>query len=755
VVEIPELLPYLLLGILLEHAPRGAALQVDIELLSDREPRLSLGAKVCATPITTTQGETSSSPLTPICASAEVPGSTGLLLDPGMAYLVHLEGEGVWAPPVSLEPATGERIVTLTASRAGTLEAALVDGTGEPLAAWPQAVQARFQLHETPLKLPRDSSFEGSCPVTMDDRDGRFVRCQLPEGLLDLRLEAEGFIPLYLWALGIPPGEPVEARDYRLERGASIVGAVTREDGEPAVGAEMTLGPAVGDSTVRFELGARITTLESRAETQDRGFFQLRGIAPGSYALEARLAEYGVLSVPQIIVSEPAEYRLASPLVIPFFPVATVVVDPPVDHARSPWTVRLFQSSAPLRQTQTDAIGEATFELLPTGELLVLIEDAKGQRWLSRTEAFSPTSPRVQVEIAGIPVVGQIGLDEEPLAASLYFGGKSGAESVVLESGADGEFVGLLPREGVWILEVQSEEPKVRWKTRNLLVEVDPGLGAAELAIELPGTSIEGRVLETDRHPAPGAQVILQPTFIEGGIVQVETGADGTFAMEGQLFGTYQIKAIGRGRRTSGVETVELSKDRPDAALDLILHETREVRGRVVYQDARGVPGATVRALREQGLASATDFLIPSATTGPEGEFLLHVPPDGSWTGVAVLAPGYVLAVEPIPPAPGEDWVIHVAQTGGGNLTLVGLGGPEKVFPTATLDGRWVLPFGVLTTWSQQKILADEADSLVISNLPPGSYRVCVATRESQPTCHSGLLFAGGSLNLILKENER
>ncbi len=686
---------------------------------------------------------------------AEVPGRAVMLLEPGNRYRVVLEGAGIWAPPFSMEGFPQSGALSLAASGTGEVKARLVNSTGHPLESWPGRVRVRFQLEESPLDVPVSSTFERDCPVTAGEGGQRWLACELPEGVLNLRFEAEGFIPSYRWALRVVPGGSIALGDLPLEIGASIVGTVVRADGTSARAAKLVLEPTVGGAGARAALGTRMEALEFRSESGERGWFQLRGVPPGSYELEVRIPGYGSLQVPRLIVSEPLELRLDEPLVVPWFPAATVSVEPAAARGGTPWKVRLFQSGAQSREASTDASGAALFPLLPAGDYLAMIE-GEGDFCTTRPVSLSPENPSVSVDLERVPVVGRITLDGAPLAASLYFGGRHGSESVSMEADRHGEFVGILPREGNWRLEVRSEEPKVRWMSRDVPVEIDSGLGAAELLIELPGTSITGRAIDPDGAPASSAQVILQPEFPEGGVTQTETEADGSFAFVGQGFGGYQIQAVGSGHRQSGVERLQLSGDRPDATVELVLRDQRQVRGRVVSPEGQGIPGARLEAVLADG-AMTSNFLIPTASTDAAGNFALDLPSGGSWSGVAILAPGYALAVEPIPPeSVGSRWTIPVTQGGGGTLVLTGLAGSAgRAFPRVSLNHLWLLDYGLLASWALLEGTEASPDSLVLPDLPSGSYRICLPGRGAADDCPAGFLSPGGQLTIELEEKRQ
>jgi hypothetical protein len=630
------------------------------------------------------------------------------------------------------------------------VQVGLADETGHRHPRWPETLTVQARALDSPAGSPL---FETTCPVEGSDAR-RVAHCLVAPGEYDLRIQADGFVPHYTWSAHLPPAGLVELSDFSLRRGAWLVGQVLLEDGEPAEGAAIALEPSIADANARTALAGEIETFRHQGATEARGHFQLGGLSAGAYDLHATVPDFGTARRARILVSEPAEHRLDAPLTVPYFPRAELAVSPPQDVGGRPWTIRLLGNAMPHQDAEADGDGRVVFDLLPAGDYFLIVEDGAGQRWIARDQRFSPETPRAEVTIEGVPVVGTVTLDGEPLAAALHFGGRTGVESVRLDSGPDGEFVGLLPRQGDWTLEVRSDSPTVRWTRYGFPVEVDAGLGAAELTIDLPATSVSGRVTEPDGRPVYDAGVLLSPTFPEGRLVQVSTDEDGAFEVAGQMLGEYRVKAIDSGMRSSPVETISLSETEPDATLDLVLHESREIDGQVVGADGTPVPGATVSALRRLDAPPGGAMFIPQAYADIEGRFRLTLPPGGAWQGVAVLAPGHVLGLGLLPPEgePG-DWLIRLDSRGGGELALTGLERDAgRVFPAAALDGMWRLDFGVLSRWARYQGSPAAPDRLTVPNLPSGSYTICIPTSSPPEECQGGLLSAQGRLTIDFQE---
>lgn len=55
-------------------------------------------------------------------------------------------------------------------------------------------------------------------------------------------------------------------------------------------------------------------------------------------------------------------------------------------------------------------------------------------------------------------ILGRVTLGDDPLAATLWFGGRSGVRRIRFDSDEKGRFDGWLPEEGTWPVDLVSEE---------------------------------------------------------------------------------------------------------------------------------------------------------------------------------------------------------------------------------------------------------------------------------------------------------
>jgi hypothetical protein len=131
-----------------------------------------------------------------------------------------------------------------------------------------------------------------------------------------LRLKGEGLVPLYGWGVQIEP-DPGPARDLgtlQLRRGSSVSGWVTTEAVlPPKVGGRVELTP---ERSGRREGGDRAAVMTLDTRSNEPGFFQFEGVAPGSYVVRLAVPDYAPARRAPVVVHEGMESELLEPLVL-------------------------------------------------------------------------------------------------------------------------------------------------------------------------------------------------------------------------------------------------------------------------------------------------------------------------------------------------------------------------------------------------------------------------------------------------------
>lgn len=197
-----------------------------------------------------------------------------------LAGLLAVAGAAAVCFGAATETASGPRASAPRAARAtapALANAELVVHLLSVPGALPTSITARASSTPSAGQKPVPS-VTTVCPVTRG-----VARCLLPAGRLDVRLGVPGHLPAFLWGVRLAAGASTRVAPYRLEPGSGVAGRV--EGALSAVAIRLRLDR----TTTRAGTETGRAFHQTRADA--RGFFQFRGIEPGSYSLRARADE--------------------------------------------------------------------------------------------------------------------------------------------------------------------------------------------------------------------------------------------------------------------------------------------------------------------------------------------------------------------------------------------------------------------------------------------------------------------------------
>jgi hypothetical protein len=692
----------------------------------------------------------------PLRLPVSSPTPISLELAPGSRWEVSADLPGFWVARKTLEvgtPDPGSRLVLdlwPLGEISGTLKVKEKD------ARLPKRLLVKTLAAPAILNRPAAPKGALDCPV---DEKGAW-KCSLPAAAFDLVISAEGLTPAYRWGVQVPAGKAVSLGTIELQRGASVAAWVVVEDGAIArEGCVARLTPLVAGGT-SLESAADLRRTAVQREVRKDGFLQVTGLAPGTYVLEVEQPGYPPVRVSPVRVEPGAETFLRDPLILRKARNLAFEVSPPRDWLDRRWHARVFRTedrAAPdpvVFDGAVDEEGRFAVAGQSTGSFRIDLLDSLGNRLFSseRQLGGADTGPEA-LEVDLVTVEGRLRLGEEPLAASLWFGGRSGATSIRMESDREGRFHGVLPRTGLWRMEVEAVEPALQTWTRAEVRE--DRSGKARLDVTLPDTRVFGRVVDEQGRPVARATVLLQGETMEQ--VQ-ETGDKGAFDARALPEGSIWLGATSESEKSaSGRTFVTLAKDRAVGPVELRLHPVERLIGTV--SSARGpVVGARVMVL-----SRFPDGGGGVAATGLDGAFTVELPRVSPRVVAIVSAPGFPLRA--FDTAVDGQRVSLPMREEGGNLEIGAPGSGEDFardnLTLAILQNGVPIPLSVLTRWAYEhgQPRGAEGQSLRIPDVASGEYRVCILPGElamalpwtSLPEgtpCDSGLLTPGGRLTL-------
>ncbi|MEM8997455.1 MAG: carboxypeptidase-like regulatory domain-containing protein, partial [Acidobacteriota bacterium] len=178
-------------------------------------------------------------------------------------------------------------------------------------------------------------------------------QCPLPQGKADVRLQAEGFSPVFLWNLEVPH----ELGRIDLVPGASVGGWVVVEgSNDPTAAVAVRRLNATLPRTSKESGRRRLLRYETVVDS--RGRFKVGGLGDGRYEIVVEKEGFATEATEVRIPSN--EYvELETPLRLVPLSEITVNLDPPLDPWGRPWKVWLEREAEEATVWQTVASGVA------------------------------------------------------------------------------------------------------------------------------------------------------------------------------------------------------------------------------------------------------------------------------------------------------------------------------------------------------------------------------------------------------------
>lgn len=676
----------------------------------------------------------------------EVPWKGELALDrPVAGLLLEIESPTLWSAPFRV-PETGQP----EALEIDTFQRGELTFSEEPSAAsTPAAMPAAIQVEVASVPAPRGKDLLKKTRLACILEKDRW-RCPAPALALDLRLEKPGHVPRYFFGAKIEPGKSLDLGRLRFEQGASISGFVAVEEGEPK-GATIGLGPA---GTWGPRDGQRQNLRRAEAIANERGFFQVQGVAPGGYRLEASRKGLSATELWPVEVLEGKETSLAEPILLTRAAELEVHVAPPLGPLGRPWKLLLVRETpgsdggGEVLTEEADAAGTSVWKELQPGSYLLMVCNPDGEKtgagddsiWASQFVELLPGSQAIYQDIAVVRVEGTLTAGEDPVLGRLIFGGFNGSPHATVWSDEDGRFEGQLPRKGSWQLDVEiggqllSLEP----------VEVEPRGGKpARLDLHLPDTRFHGKVIHREKGVA-GAQLWGHSTG-SGKSFRFDTTADdeGGFDLRGLAAGSYQVTvSSARLRLASPRLRFDIREGIEDPAAEIELEEYQRLEGQILANGV-GVPLAAFGVF----FRSRHGEDLQRGQGDAAGVLRVAVPESAQEIAMVITPAGFAWQILPLRPSAGtagsSPFFVEAAQNGG----TLRIKSPDPAAARLFASGAEVPLQMVASTLQRGGNAEVAAGGWTFKNTAPGFYRVCGAAK-----CAEGILATGGILELVLSE---
>jgi len=478
-----------------------------------------------------------------------------------------------------------------------------------------------------------------TCPVIK----GQW-QCALPKVAVEVRLAADGFIPLYLFDVVAPR----DLGTLALKQGGSVSGWVGLQDRAlkpEAIRVELV--------THGFSTGARTPEPVARTSVNARGFFQFRDVPPSLYDVVVRAPHRSPARAERIHVTEAREYLVDGALVLRPPAQLEVVVQPAVGADGKPWTVTLARAeprmnfTRPMGSAATAADGRHVFEDLDAGYYSISIRDSRGStlQTIPRVDVAPGMAPLI-VQLTQIPVRGRLRRGNDPLKAKLLFR-NSGAQTE-LESDDDGNFTGMLAREGKWSVHI-TPIGGTAYVIRSAEVRRRESEDAARVDIDVSGGEAIGTVVDERDRPLLADVFVLRPSTLEAIAAAPTQMTDGAFRLFGLDEGPVVLEARTARDELAQVAYEVRAKDPQPARI--VIRPLKTMRLWLTTPSSDAVSGALVR------YCTSPSSELKSATSGPAGEVSIDLPSDTTNFTIVILGPALPAKLTVIPFQP--DGSVH------------------------------------------------------------------------------------------------
>jgi carboxypeptidase family protein len=538
------------------------------------------------------------------------------------------------------------------------------------------------------------------------DEDGRFELRDVPEGMADIRVRANGFQNGTL-QVPVSAGKDVLDLELVLQPGAVVAGRVLDAAGEPVVTANVGLGD--GSRSVG---GARV---------DGDGAYRLEGVPIERTTVTAF---DGGRKVSKAIEVARGENTLDL-----VFPAGASVSGLVLDGTGQPVAdARLFLRgtnavAAIMDNVVSGADGRFQFDGRRDGEYKL---NASKQGLVSRevpvTVAGAPvTGVEIRLE-RGAALVGQL----EGLAFAELPRARVQAHSTQVAAMVEGsaDFAGRFRLEGLgageWDVTAQ-----ITGAGRHAHAHVTVPPDEVEVPVVLRferGLVLTGAVSRREM-PVSGAEVALSGQGVGGG-GSVVTDLDGRFKIEDLERGSY-VLAVAMGGKPVYRDTIELEEDR-EVAVEL---RSGALRGRVVNAVNKEPIARAELRLWQPEVELLDD--IPGDTevrTDSRGLFFFEEVAGGDWR-LRASGPGFAA----------QERDVRIAEDGSVSEIELVLQPTEGLMLDLTLDGQplasgWalVLDAAGVAVWDGH-FFGDESGRASFTSVPPGTVTVWVMGLESAP----------------------
>ena len=524
----------------------------------------------------------------------------------------------------------------------------------------------------------------------IQSKDGTFELTGIPPGRVRIRVRAEGCLEPETQTLDLDPAETSEELVFEMVAGQPIAGRVIDKSGVPVSDAQVTAYKKkdTGNGNSRRGLGLNfsidpedfdflaMSSSRRKAMSDSKGQFTVPALEAGEYRLTARHPDMAKSSTTKVMVTAGLDTPPVEIVIDAGGSIEGAVTGLAMRPLADAFMVALSLQAGSMRSATTDQTGYYKIDGLPAGQYVVFKSrmderaDNIGLELMSnmRLKTVTVRSGKVsRLDVHdegedGVRIFGTVRENGVPVPRALITvlgSDRQGLLGMGVRANAakmDGsyELVGIKP--GDYVMQVTRFQGQPVQTTFE--VEVPEDVLEYAFDIDLPTSTIMGRVIDTRGNPVKGIQVTLGSDdsglagadgligmIAANGLSQARTNDDGEFTMKSISAGTYRLTA---GKRMAG----RRQRSRDDEP--------------------------------QYGEANLNDVVVDGVSV--VGDLVIQVPLAGSITGIVIDGSGVPVKNAEIAFEAESD--SRSRKTGNPLLNLLG---SQQLIRTSD-DGRFVIP---------------------------------------------------------------